>query len=257
MTGRLLDHPPTEPELSRLYFELAKRGAPSVGSESPWPYAPESPEQLVALGADMMRWDARLLSILLAFLLEHWRELDVVRLRAEMKRMRSPQALLVVGELAREATADTELRYYLDHLAAGYRRVAPAERFFLGGLPPESRTHRRRLGRSLAAYSKWGFVGTERPAADVFHKRLVGRYDASTRRAIARDLARERPGFKLAEYLDAIEHSVNRQQALTDLRAVPELHVEGHGRGARWSLGRARPHRTGGRTPRPTARRGR
>lgn len=64
----------------------------------------------------------------------------------------------------------------------------------------------------------------------------VGRYDRVTRLRILVDALRRSPSLSLSEYLDAIDHSVIRQQALADLRSVPGLALTGHGRGARWSL---------------------
>lgn len=61
----LLEHAPTDQELERLYYELARIGAPSVGRRQPWKYAPRDLEQLVVLACEMLRFDPRLLSILL------------------------------------------------------------------------------------------------------------------------------------------------------------------------------------------------
>jgi hypothetical protein len=42
----------------------------------------------------------------------------------------------------------------------------------------------------------------------------------------------------LADYLEAVDHAISRQQALSDLKRHPGLVVQGHGRGARWTLAR-------------------
>lgn len=236
MRRGLLLHPPTDADLERLYHELAQRGAPAVGRERPWDYGIESDEHLLALAAEMVRYDPRLLSITLEWLLKSWKGLHLTEVRRWMHRMRWPQALLVVCEFARQAQAnDRELRFATDYLAAGFSPVTPAERFFLGMDRPGSRRAEQRQRRTLGAYSRWGFIGAERPTADAFAKRTVGRYDARTRRQIARELAARGP-FALSTYLDAVEHSVTRQQARADLSGAG-LHLEGHGRGARWSAG--------------------
>lgn len=233
MRGLLL-HPPTSADLERLYHELAQRGAPAVGRASPWEYRIEDDEHLLALTGEMLRYDPRLLSIALEWFLESWRTFHLTRVRAWMHRMRWPQALLVVCEFARQARpGDRELRFAVDHLEAGFSPIVPPETFFLGLDRPGSRRAERRRGRTLGAYSRWGFIGAERPTADAFTKRTVGRYDAPTRRRIARDLAARGP-FTLSAYLDAIDHSITRQQARADLMGAG-LHLEGHGRGARWS----------------------
>lgn len=233
MSG-LLERVPTQQDLERLYYELASIGAPSVGRRAEWSYEPEGREELVALAAEMLRYDPRLLSILLQLLLERWTELNPLTLRRIMRRMRWPQALLVVLEFARSATQDAELRYFADYLGAGTARVAPAERFFLDAERPGSRMARRKAGRNLKAYGRWGFIGTERPSTSVASKQLVGTLDAASRAFVRRQLADRRGEFALQEYLDAVGHSISRQRAYQDLRADPEFSVAGHGRGARW-----------------------
>ncbi len=230
----LLQRPPTQADLERLYRELAELGAPCVGRASEWPYSPKSSEELLILAGEMLRFDPRLLSILLQFSLEHWRELNPIALRDGMHRMRWPQALLVVFEFAREATKDSELRYLIDYLGAGFGRLAPAERFFLDAERPGSRMGRRKAGRNLKALGRWGFIGSERPTVSIASKRRVGGFDASTRALVRARLADRRGPFSLREYIDALDEGISRQQAYLDLRDDPDFTVEGRGRGARW-----------------------
>lgn len=232
----LLAHAPTSAELERLYEELARIGAPSVGRHRPWRYRPHNREALVALAGDMLRYDPRLLTILLQLFLRGWRELNPLELREQMARMRWPQALGVVLGFARLATTEPELRHFVEYVTAGWPRLGGSERFFIDAERPGSRTAERRLGRNLSPYAEWGFVGTERPIADAATRRTVGRYDARTRRAILRDLAASRGAITLGEYLQAIDRTITRQQALADLRQSPELELVGRGRGARWRL---------------------
>lgn len=234
MTRGLLRHAPTQAELERLYHELAQLGAPSVGRRSAWPYRPERTEDLLALAGEMLRYDPRLLSVLLQLVLARWSSLDPLALRRAMRAMRFPQALLVVLAFSKSADPDPELGHFVDYVSAGWPRVDPAERFFLDAERPGSRSAERRLGRNLAPYARWGFVGTERPIADAATKRTVGRYDAATRRLILDDLVAAGRTFSLADYLDAVDHAVSRQQARADLRSHAALVLEGHGRGARY-----------------------
>lgn len=227
-------HPPSEREIERLYYELAQRGGTSVGQKRPWPYRPDSFEALLVLASEMLRYDARLLSILVQLLLARWQDVNPVVLREQMRSMRWPQALLVVLAFAQEATDDPEFRYFAEYIAAGHKRIEPAERFFLDTERPGSRVAERRLGRNLAPYARWGFVASERPIADPVTKRALGRYDAQTRRNILRGLIERRSELTLADYLDAVDHAISRQQALADLRKSPELRPSGHGRGAKW-----------------------
>ena len=241
MNGLLL-HTPTEDELARLYYELAQLGATSVGRKTKWPYRPCSHEELVALAAEMLRYDPRLLSILLQFIVSAWDSLNPVTLRKFMQRMRWPQALLVVMEFAKSASRNPELRYFADYLAAGFLHVDPVERFFIDAERPGSRMAARALGRNLRAYARWGFVSTEKPIANPVTKRTVGGYDAQTRKRILSELATNAASFSLADYLAAVDHSISRQQALLDLRDFSNLVTTGHGRGAKWRL--RKPRRT-------------
>ncbi len=236
----LLRHAPTEAELARLYYELARIGAPSVGRRSAWPYRPRGREALIVLAAEMLRFDPRLLSILLQLVLLGWRELNPLALRAQMQSMRWPQALLVVLDFAKAASSDSELRHFCDYVAAGWLRVEPAERFFIDAARPGSRMAARQLGRNLAPYARWGFSGSEKPTADAFTKRTVGRYDAATRRRILEQLLERVPEITLGNYLEAVDHAISRQQALLDLKTCPRLALEGHGRSARWRKRRRR-----------------
>jgi hypothetical protein len=231
--ARLL-HPPTENELARLYHELAKVGATTVGELRPWTYEPGSLEQLVVLAGEMLRYDPRLLSVLVQWFPVHYRELNPLELRRELEGARYPQSLLVALEFARLASPDPELQYFADYVSMGFGRVSPAERFFLGTETPGSRRAARNLGRNLKPYARWGFIGQERPVVDPVTKRTVGAYDAATRRAILERLASRHSDFSIAEYLDAVDHSVTRQQALSDLKTTPGLERTGAGRGSRW-----------------------
>jgi hypothetical protein len=233
-TRGLLAHAPTQPELERLYYELAQVGASSVGQKRAWRYRPRSLEELIALASEMLRYDPRLLSILLQFLLQRWREVHPLRMRDLLKQLRWPEAILVVLEFAKSEASDPEFRHWADYLAAGFSRVEPPERFFLDAERPGSRVAQRRVGRNLKPYARWGFIASERPVADPVSKRAVGRYDAATRRRILLELMQRQGELTLAEYLDAVDQAVSRQQALADLRGMPQLRVTGRGRAAKW-----------------------
>ncbi len=233
MSAGLLTRVPTPADLERLYWELAQRGAPSVGRRRAWPYQPGSLEELLALAAEVMRYDPRLLGILVQWVIEHEGEIDPRALRRAMRAMRWPQTLLVVFELAREATPEREVHYMADYLAKGHRRLDPPERLFIDAEVPGSRVARRKQGRNLRAYSRWGFLGTERPTVDAFRKRTVGRLDVASRRRLAERILEERGEVSMAEYLDAVGEGASRQQGANDLRALG-LVPTGRGRGAVW-----------------------
>ena len=233
-TRPALQHAPSQDELARLYHELAQLGAPAMGARKRWPYRPQSCEALIVLASQMLRYDARLLSILVQWLRAHYSTLNPLKLRALLRDVRWPQSLLVALDFARLDTGDAELSAFADYVAAGWPRVQPAERFFFETQRPGSHGARRNLGRNLAPYARWGYVGQERPIVDPVSKRSVGRYDAQTRRRILHDLIARHPEFSIADYLSAIDHSVSRQQALKDLVACNAIEPTGTGRSARW-----------------------
>jgi hypothetical protein len=102
---------------------------------------------------------------------------------------------------------------------------------------------RRRAGRSLTAYSRWGFIATERPSISAPQQTLVGRYDAATRRRIRHALAERKPEFKMSEYLAALDHAITRQQAYQELRRDPDFETTGRGREAHWRRSHSKPSR--------------
>ena len=234
MKRGLLHRTPTITDLERLYYELAQRVAPAMGRKAAWRYTPRTTEELLVLAGEMLRYDARLLSILVQYFLAHWMSLNPTHLRQSMASMRWPQALCVVLAFAKQAGSGQEFLFFADYVCRGWPRLRPAEQFFYDAPRVGTRIAQRRLGQNLRPYSDWGFVGRERPIVDPVTKRAVGQLDAATRRAIAQTLAKKPDGFTLAEYLHAIDHSVSRQQALLDLKRINAIRPEGHGRGARW-----------------------
>lgn len=232
--GVALTHAPGQDELARLYYELAQVGATSVGERKDWSYQPGDKEELIVLASQMMRYDARLLSIMVQWFARHYDQLNPLHLRRLLRTARWPQSLLVAIEFARVSSADPELTAFAKYVSSGFERVDPAERFFLDSEQPGSRRATRNLGRNLAPYARWGFVGQERPTIDAVSKRAVGRYDADTRRRILEALAERHEDFSIADYLSAVDAGISRQQALADLRAYGGIKRVGKGRGARW-----------------------
>jgi hypothetical protein len=232
LSAPLLRHVPSEDELARMYGELSALGAPAGGEHRSWPYEPRSREELICLAAEMARYDARLLTILVAW--HGWLTLNPLELRGAMRTMAAPQALCVVLTFVRGAATDDELRRFSDYVCGGWPRVAPPERFFFDLERPHTKLAERRMGRSLTQYSRWGFVATERPQIDVFDKRAIGHYDQATRLDVLRRLAQRRGELRIAEYLAEIDDAVSRHQAVLDARAVG-LVQRGRKRGTRWA----------------------
>jgi hypothetical protein len=238
----MLKRIPTPNDLSRMYYELASLGAPASGEKKPWPYRIASLEELLALASDMVRYDPRLLSILIIFLKNSWNKLNPLKLRHELKRCREskrPQVMGVIGEFVKSENRDIEVKYFFDYLTKGVEPVA-WQLFFLGTYPPGS-SYFEKIGRKrLKEYRKWGFLSMERPVVDLRTKRQAGSLSREARLRILEMIIRKK-GWKkgritLKEYLQAVDHSISRQQALSDIKSVKTLEPLGHGRNAQWKL---------------------
>ena len=175
MSSGLLDHPPTDDELARLYWELAQLGAPSVGKKVPWSYSPDSPESLLAMAGDMLRYNPRLLSILLQFIVEHWDCLNPRALRESMAKIRWPQALLVVFEFAKIASSKRELHWFVEYVSAGMFARDPAEKFFFDAERPGSRIAKRHAGSQSCALPAMGLRRGGETCEQCLHQENCGR----------------------------------------------------------------------------------
>ena len=224
----------------RAFAALDARRAPLVGRNARWLYHPASDDDLYCSIAEMARHDARLLGAPVELFLERWVSIAPTLLRAAIRRMRWPQAMCVVVEFTREAGHDHELTLWARHVCADWRPVDPAEHFFVDDVRPGERLATRWIGRSRAAYSRWGFLAVERPTIDPHRNVRVGRSDARTRRPILDTLVSSpAQSVTLADYLDAIDGSISRQQALADLHRAG-LAPTRPGPGATWRARRAR-----------------
>lgn len=231
----ILKRIPTQEDLMRLYWELSLIGAQSIGEKKKWPYAYHSKEELLILACEMMRYDPRLLSILIIYIIEYWKEFNLFKLRQHCLQMKTPQGVGVLKEFILEYEKDLELKYFLDYLTKGLKPVSP-QLFFIGLFAIGSSKHELMAQRSLKQYLKWGFLGRERPLVNLTSKQAVGTYDLQTRKKIILNMLRTQKSFSLADYLKAIDHTISRQQALYDLKHCGNLKLVGHGRGAKWKL---------------------
>lgn len=226
---------PTINHLSRLYYELSLIGANCVGEYSEWPYGKPDKSHLLGLAFEMLRYDPRLLTILVIYCLEHFREINSAEIRALYNDMQTPQTIAVLVEFIKRATSDKELLYWAEYLQRGLSPVSP-QFFFHYLYTPGGALADRAIERNLREYKRWGFIASERPTIDQKTKKTVGSFDPTARRNILEKLLHERHSITLVDYISALDHAISRQQALLDLKAIPGVHCEGHGRGARWRL---------------------
>ncbi len=227
--------PPDEKTLSRVYYEMAKLGASASGAKESWPYRPSSAEELLALAADLSRYDPRLLGILVEYFHKHWREIRPQWLRECYPGMGTPQTIAVISEFAKAAATEEESRYFMEYLQRGLKPV-PTQLYFRDLYAPGGTLSKRSAEERFSEYKKWGFLAREAPTIDVYRKQSAGTLDAASRKNILRKLFNERKEIRIADYLKALPHPLTRQQALLDLREVARLRKPGRGPGARWAL---------------------
>lgn len=216
-----------------MYYELAKIGAKATGEEGPWPYKIENPESLIALAADMSRYDPRLLSILVEYLTQHWQDFNPCLLRTLMLTMDSPQTLLVVLHFVQWEIHQPEARYFYEYLASGYHPVS-TQLYFKNLYPPASHSMIRASEEPVQEFLDWGFLARERPILYDKNRKTLGHWGPQARQNIILRLLQKKESFTLAEYLNCVDHTISRQQALTDLKSFSKIIMKGKGRNAVW-----------------------
>ncbi len=231
----MLQGPPDENQLSRMYFELSQIGANCSGENLPWPYQPKTKEELLALAAEMSRYDPRLLGILVEYFVGHWKEISPQNLRSFYRQMETPQTVAVVAEFSKEAVDDREGRYLAEYLQRGLKPVPP-QWYFRNLYTPGGTFAKDAAEENLAQYQRWGFFAREYPTVDVFKKTPVGRMAPPGRRNLIRRLFEKKKFLSIGEYLAALGNTISRQQAIQDLRKIAKLRKGAKGRGAKWVL---------------------
>lgn len=230
----MLKQIPTEKHLSRMYYELSMFGGVCVGERCAWPYKFRNIDELFCLAADMSRYDPRLFSALVRFLSENWGKLNPTAIRSFYPVMSTPQTIAVMAEfLLNSSYPNNEARYFLKYLQQGISKL-PTQFYFHNLYLPGGNLMQRAIDSPLSEYKKWGFIAREAPILDDETRRPIGSHDAATRKNILLGLLSGGKSIKLANYLDAMNGSISRQQALIDIRAVPGVRRLGHGRGASW-----------------------
>lgn len=233
--NEMLKGPPSDKQLSRMYYELSQEGAKCSGAKLPWPYHLKNREEKIALAAEMSRYDPRLLGILVEYLLNHGRDVSPQELRRQYLRMGSPQAMAVVAEFVKSAGIDKELLYLMEYLQRGLEPV-PIQFYFKQLYAPGGKLGQQAAEKTLAEYKKWGFLARERPTVDVYKKKTVGRMDQDSRLNVLKDLFKKKSEIQLKDYLTTLGTGVSRQQALQDLKKMARLKPGTRGRGAKWIL---------------------
>lgn len=229
----MLKRIPAESDLARVYYELAAIGARCVGKKRKWPYPKMDKYNLLALAADMSRYDPRLLGILVEYFIERWKEINPVKLKEVYPSMETPQIFGVISEFSKTAQPVADVEYYSDYLAAGMKPIK-TQLFFHGIYSIGGSLAEKTLEESLAEYKRWGFLATERPTINAETKESIGTLDTSSRLNVLKRLLAKKKVISISEYLKRLGHSISRQQALIDLKACKSAVKVGRGRGSRW-----------------------
>lgn len=232
----LLKGTPTQKHLSRLYYELAQIGARAIGEKEDWPYSYKTSEELICLAADMSRYDPRLFDIMVELFYFHWQKINPCVLRQFLPRMVTPQTLFTIFNfITFEKTAPEKQAYY-EYLTKGYSKVSP-QLYFINLYLPGSLNMQKASRESIQEFLDWGFLSRERPIIHENGKRIsLGHWGPSARKNIRRQILKKKESFHLSDYLERLEHTISRQQALIDLKNDPKLTCQGHGRGSVWIL---------------------
>lgn len=224
---------PTLQHLARLYYELGKKGARAVGRKNPWPYQPSGIESLFALGADLSRFDPRLLELLVQWSLSQWKNFKPQQLRQEMKKMETPQTLGVIGAFAKtEKPEDKEMNLFWKYVLEELPPVEP-QFYFRDLYLPESTLAQKAVRESLSEFRRWGFFGRQRVMVDPITKKTIGTWEQPERLNLLKRLFAQKKQIQISDYLEAVESSISRQQALLDLKAL-KAKPYGAGRSAGW-----------------------
>lgn len=224
---------PTEKDLARLYYELGQIGARSAGEKKKWDYRLKDVESLLVLACDWSRFDPRLLEILVEYGLNHWREIRPQVLREKMGVMEMPQTIGVVVSFIQTARPeDKELQAFWNYVTFDLKPVPP-QFYFRDLYAPGSNLARRATLESLAEFKEWGFLARERIIVDSVTKKTAGTWDQPARLNILRRLFSQNKQIQISDYLEELHHSISRQQALLDLKALGAKQKE-KGRIAYW-----------------------
>jgi hypothetical protein len=219
-----------------MYYELGHIGARAVGEDKPWPYHPTDKTALLLLGAEMSRYDPRLFGILVEHIYFHWMEFNPLDLRHRLKTLSTPQTFLCLLAFVTSALPGGEFRLFADYISSGFQPVPP-QLYFMSLYSPGSTAMIRAAEEPMSEFLKWGFLARERPVLNLEGSRLnLGHWSPQARINVALRLARSKSAFQLSDYLAELDGSISRQQALADLKIIPQLKLEGRGRGVMWKL---------------------
>ncbi|MBI2082422.1 MAG: hypothetical protein HYT76_02535 [Deltaproteobacteria bacterium] len=224
--------PLSEKESSRLYWELAQKGAISVGEKTSWSYHSLSGEELLVLALLQSRYDPRLLEILIDFFAKEKFQINPVVFKQKLSQWDALPLMAVVGEYVLEITASLEVKELMRYFMIGAHTV-PLQLFFLGLYRIGGRKMEEMVQKPLWGFKKWGFLASDPPLPKEGQKIYL--FDLTSRLNLLKKLVSDKRRFRLRDYLEVIDYSISRQQALKDLRQVSWIRKKGVGKGTFYS----------------------
>lgn len=225
---------PTHKDLTRLYYELALLGVRLTGRKEKWIQKLDDQESTIALACDWSRFDARLFEALVQYFILSWQQINPTLLRQKYKTMHTPQTICLIASFGRMVLkADSEFKAYLSYLSSQVRPVTP-QLYFHFLFTPAGQLMQQTLDGSLLEYTQWGFISNFRPILDTLNRTTGGHHSKDKRLLLAKQILSQEGKLALNQYLQALDYSVSRQQALLDLKDLKGLQCVGHGRGSYW-----------------------
>lgn len=224
---------PSQNDLARLYHELGRLGARTVGKKVAWSHRPKDKEELLCLAGDFSRFDPRLFEALVEYMVRSWNKIAAITMRSYLQKMAVPQTVGVLGEFTKNMLLDAEVRNFFDYLLKDIPPV-PFQLYFHNLTTPGTPAMQKMVTEGVLEFRKWGFLSDMRPTVDQKGKKTTGHYDHTTRHQIIKRLINKDSPITLAQYLRALHGSLSRQQAYLDLKNHPGLTTKSHGRGAVW-----------------------
>lgn len=225
--------PLTFRESSRLYWELGRKGAPSVGKKYPWKYGKEAEERLMALALLQCRFDPRLAAILVDYFQKPL-TINPLLFKQILRETAGLPILAALSEFVLASRPPPQVGEFFEFLTTGVKPV-PTQLFYRGLYKIGGVKMREATEKPLQPFIKWGFLAADPPFLKEFKPSWrIHLFDRPTRLRILRELSLNRRHFSLKDYLGTIHFSVSRQQALKDLSFVKEIGQTGSGKGTRY-----------------------
>lgn len=218
-------------ESSRLYWELAKRGAYCNGEKYTWKYAHLTEEEFFTMAFLQARHDPRLLSILIDLFSRQEIILHPIHFKNLLKNHEALTISALIGEFILEQKP-SDLFQFLMSCA----KPVPTQLFYKNLYRLGGHKMQETIQKPLWYFKKWGFLASDSPLLkERKEKKRIYLYDGTSRLSILKNFSKEKKYFQLKDYLQKIGASVSRQQALKDLHSVSWIKKKGRGKGTTYS----------------------